>query len=74
MSGIPKHCTVCGVRLLNPHELTGLCREDKLILRTMRFEQRGAKTTHSVFDAEQPSCADEREKGVGSQRHTDTEE
>jgi hypothetical protein len=33
MTGIPTRCTVCGAPLLNPHELTGLCLEDKLIQR-----------------------------------------
>jgi hypothetical protein len=36
-AGIPKHCTVCGVGLLNPHQLTGLCLEDKLIARNERL-------------------------------------
>jgi hypothetical protein len=35
--GIPTECTVCGVKLLNPHEITGLCRECKLILRNERI-------------------------------------
>jgi hypothetical protein len=36
-TGIPTHCTVCGAELLNPHELTGLCRECKLMLRDERL-------------------------------------
>jgi hypothetical protein len=36
-AGIPKQCTVCGVRLLNRHELTGLCLEDKLIAHNGRL-------------------------------------
>jgi hypothetical protein len=35
--GIPTECTVCGAELLNPHELTGLCLEDKLIQRNERL-------------------------------------
>jgi hypothetical protein len=35
--GIPTRCTACGVRLLNRHELTGLCLEDKLIARNERL-------------------------------------
>jgi hypothetical protein len=33
MTGIPTHCTICGAELLNPHEITGLCQECKLVLR-----------------------------------------
>ncbi len=36
-AGIPTHCTVCGVRLLNRHDLIGLCLEDKLIARNGRL-------------------------------------
>jgi hypothetical protein len=35
--GIPTECTVCGAELLNPHELTGICREDKMIQRNERL-------------------------------------
>jgi hypothetical protein len=40
--GIPTQCTVCGAPLRNPHELTGLCLECKLIQRNERLadEQR----------------------------------
>lgn len=37
MSGIPTSCTLCGARLLNPHELSGVCRECKLVLRNERL-------------------------------------
>jgi hypothetical protein len=36
-SGIPKHCTICGAELLNPHQLDGLCRECKLVPRNERL-------------------------------------
>jgi len=42
-SGIPKHCTQCGTRLLNPHELTGLCLECKLIARNERNRHRESR-------------------------------
>lgn len=35
--GIPTACTLCGARLLNPHELSGVCRECKLVLRNERL-------------------------------------
>lgn len=38
-NGIPTACTLCGAQLLNPHELTGLCRECKLVLRNERLSQ-----------------------------------
>ena len=37
MTGIPTECTICGAELLNPHEITGVCRECKLILRNERM-------------------------------------
>jgi hypothetical protein len=36
---IPTECQVCGVKLLNPHEITGLCRECKLVLRNERLSE-----------------------------------
>jgi hypothetical protein len=35
--GIPTECTVCSAELLNPHEITGLCLECKLVLRNERM-------------------------------------
>ncbi len=40
---LPTHCTVCGAPLLNPHELTGLCLEDKLIRRNERLAAAAAE-------------------------------
>jgi hypothetical protein len=34
---LPTACTICGAPLLNPHELTGLCLEDKVIARYERW-------------------------------------
>jgi hypothetical protein len=36
---IPTRCVVCDSELLNPHELSGLCRECKLILRNTRLSK-----------------------------------
>ena len=35
--GILAECKICGTELLNPHEITGLCRECKLVLRNERM-------------------------------------
>lgn len=35
-SGIPTRCVICDAELLNAHEITGLCRECKLVLRNVR--------------------------------------
>jgi hypothetical protein len=52
-TGIPKSCTVCGAELLNPHELTGLCRECKLVLRNERL---AAETASNHRKETQPNA------------------
>ena len=36
-NGIPTQCVICDAPLRNPHELTGLCRECKLVARNERL-------------------------------------
>ena len=36
MNRIPDRCTICGEPLLNPHEITGLCQEHKVLTRNRR--------------------------------------
>lgn len=78
MTGIPANCTVCGVRLLNPHELTGLCRECKLIRRNERLSAElvayRANTDETTHFSEQASYAIEGEQVSRSLGTMDTEE
>ncbi|POX86873.1 hypothetical protein C3477_13255 [Mycobacterium kansasii] len=41
MTGIPTSCAICNAALLNPHEITGLCQECKLVLRNERMRGHG---------------------------------
>lgn len=53
MTGIPTECVICNAELLNPHEITGLCRECKLVLRNMRMSgQSQSHTTDEQFASE----------------------
>jgi hypothetical protein len=45
---IPTVCVICDAPLLNPHEITGLCRECKLILRNERLSENNTTTGESA--------------------------
>jgi hypothetical protein len=55
---IPWNCSVCRAELLNPHELTGLCLECKLVLRNERLAARSSEfhTAGPKFPARLAYC------------------
>lgn len=52
-TGIAKFCVDCGAELLNPHEITGLCLECKLIGR-IRLAADRAASNHTGREATNP--------------------
>jgi hypothetical protein len=45
---IPTRCSICATPLLNPHELTGVCLECKLVLRNERMSDLKSENPEST--------------------------